>query len=290
MAADWTIGKILNWTRQYFEEKGIENPRLDAEVLLAHILKKDRLYLYTHFDQPLDPSELSEFRNLVRARANRLPVAYALGFKEFMGLNLQVDPNVLIPRPDTEILVETACNLLKEVKEPQILDLGTGSGAIIVSLLAALKDAAGVAVDISPAALKIAQANAARHNVLTRLEFACGDLFGPLAEISPAPRAFDAILANPPYIPAADLASLSPEVRQEPQLALNGGADGLDFYRRLLRDAKDYLHADGFLAVEIGIGQAPQIEALSKDTGFVLQQIVKDYSNIDRVLVYKNRV
>jgi release factor glutamine methyltransferase len=204
-----------------------------------------------------------------------------------MGLDFKVDEHVLIPRPDTEILVETVFNLLKDVKEPKILDIGTGSGAIIVSLLAKIKDAAGLALDISTDAVAITRENAVRHDVLARLEFSAGDLFAPLEQNFSGTHFFDAIVSNPPYIPTADIVSLSPEVRQEPKAALDGGKDGLDFYRCLLQSARCFLCDDGFLAVEIGLGQTSKIEMLAQNTGMVLRDTVKDYSGIDRVLVFK---
>ena len=281
----WTIQTILNWTRQYFLDKGVENPRLDAEVLLSHILRKERLYLYVHFDQPLEETELTAFRAAVKQRAMRLPVAYIIGMKEFMGLDFEVTPAVLIPRPDTEILVETALHRLSAVDNPCILDLGTGSGAICISMLANLPTAKSVTVDISPEALVVAKANAARHLVTERLTFCLGDLFAPVKG-----QLFTAILSNPPYIPEADIAGLTPEVRKEPNLALVGGKDGLDFYRRIIQEGGNYLAANGFIAMEVGIGQAPLIAKMAEETGcFTVSSIIKDYGGIERVVVLEGR-
>jgi release factor glutamine methyltransferase len=277
----WTIQTILNWTRQYFLDKGVENPRLDAEVLLSHILRKERLYLYVHFDQPLEEAELSAFRSAVKQRAARLPVAYIIGMKEFMGLDFEVTPAVLIPRPDTEILVETAVSRLMAVDNPCILDLGTGSGAICISMLANLPTARGITVDISTEVLTVAKGNAARHLVSERLTFCQGDLFVPVKG-----QVFAAIVSNPPYIPEADIAGLTPEVRQEPNIALVGGKDGLDFYRRILQEGRNYLAADGFIAMEVGIGQAQLVAKMAEETGlFKVSGIVKDYGGIERVVV-----
>lgn len=282
MSEQWTISSILQWTRQYFGSKGIENPRLDAEVLLSHILGKSRLYLYTNFDQPMTQGELASFREAVKRRAMRIPVAYIIGSKEFMGLDFAVSPAVLIPRPDTEILVEAALARLSDKPEPAIADLGTGSGAIIISMLAKLVDGSGVAVDISAAALAVAQKNAVRHGVDSRLEFRQGDLFGPLTG-----KKFDAILSNPPYIPEADITGLSAEVQQEPYQALAGGKDGLDFYRRIVTHAAGYLKPEGFLAVEVGINQAGLVGALADAaSGLVQEAIIKDYAGIERVVVF----
>ena len=277
----WRIDTILKWTRQYFGEKGVENPRLDAEVLLSHILRKDRLYLYVNFDQPLEGAELAAFRAAVKKRAARLPVAYITGEKEFMGLDFQVTPAVLIPRPDTEILIEAALKILGSADSPRILDIGTGSGAICISMLVNLPSAEAVTVDISPEAILVAKSNAERHGVSQRLTFCQGDLFNPVKG-----QVFSAILSNPPYIPEADILTLTPEVRQEPNLALAGGKDGLDFYRRIIQEGRNYLAPNGFIAMEVGIGQARQVVELAEKSGyFTVSEIVKDYGGIERVVV-----
>ena len=275
----WTIGKILNWTKQYFEEKGVDSPRLDAEVLLSHILKCDRIHLYVNFDRPLVGEELSSFRQMVKARAQRMPVAYILGEKEFMGHSFRVTPDVLIPRPDTEILVEEAIRLLAEKEAPRIVDIGTGSGAILLSVLKGTESSTGVAVDLSPAALAVAKSNGERLGLADRAEFRLGDLYAPVDGL------FDAILSNPPYIPVRDMEGLSPEVKQEPEMALVGGADGLDFYRRLIDDAPRYLKEGGIVLFEVGIHQAQAVAELGKRRGFSAQRILPDYAGIDRVVV-----
>lgn len=280
MSEIWTIGAILKWTGQYFGEKGVDTPRLDAEVLLCHILGKDRLYLYTHFDQPLNPGELSAYRGFVKRRVMRQPVAYITGTKEFMGLDFTVNEAVLVPRPDTEILVEAAIERLKKADQPVVADIGTGSGAIIVSVLHGLPLASGFAVDISEPALAVAGENAARHGVSGRLTLLAGDFLSPLPN-----RQFDALLSNPPYIPAADIAALAPEVRLEPRLALDGGADGLNYYRRMMAEGPGYLKSGGFIAVEAGIGQAQAIAELACQQGLTNIDIIKDLSGIQRVVV-----
>ena len=280
MSDIWTIGSILKWTGQYFGEKGVENPRLDAEVLLSHILGRDRLYLYTHYEQPLEQAELAAFRECVRKRAARLPVAYITGHKEFMGLTFRVGPAVLVPRPDTEILVEAAMKRLQGLTAPAILDLGTGSGAIIVSLLSNLPAAAGTAVDISGPALAIAGQNAGQHAVAERLTLLEGDLFGPVQGLQ-----FDAVVSNPPYIPADEIADLAAEVRQEPRGALDGGQDGLDFYRRILAEAAGFLKPGGFVALEVGMGQAPAVTVLARNAELGLVEVCRDLGGIERVVV-----
>lgn len=279
--SSWTIASILTWTKQYFSEKGIDNPRLDAEVLLSHVLGKDRLYLYVNFDQPLSPTELDTFRAAVKQRAMRTPVAYIIGSKEFMGLDFAVSPAVLIPRPDTEILVEAAIGRLAQIESPQVLDIGTGSGAIIISVLTSLPAAQGTAIDISKEALAVACENAKTNNVISRLSLQQGDLFSPVLV-----KKFDAVLSNPPYIPAEDIAGLEPEVRREPNLALDGGKDGLDYYRRIIKEGPAYLNKGGFIALEVGEGQADAVARIA-DEHHILKavEIIKDYSGIDRVVV-----
>ena len=282
----WTIGSILSWTQGYFTEKGIETPRLDAEVLLSHVLKKERIYLYVHFDEPLEKAELDAFREAVAKRARRMPTAYITGKREFMGLDFAVAPYVLIPRPDTEILVEAALERLAKMaangSHPlRFADIGTGTGAIALSVLKyAAPDVEAAAVDISEAALAVARENAEALELAARVRFYEGDLLAPLEDTG-----FDAILSNPPYIPDADIESLAPEVQgYEPHLALKGGADGMDFYVRLLRDAPRVLRTGGFLAVEAGLGQAQKIRALAKEPwGDV--EILPDLAGIERVVV-----
>lgn len=277
----WTIGRILKWTEQYFKEKGIESPRLDAEVLLSHILGRERIYLYVHFDEPLEPAELARYREAIKQRVQRVPVAYIIGEKEFMGLTFRVTADTLVPRPDTEILVQAAIERLRARGDaPRFADIGTGSGAICLSVLHFLPKAQADTVDISPAARAIAEENAAALEVADRVTFHTGDLLAPLAG-----QCYDAILSNPPYIPDGDIAALAPEVRlKEPHTALAGGKDGLDFYRRLMANAPALLKDGGFLAVEVGIHQAAPVAALAVPS-FSRTEILKDYAGIERVVI-----
>lgn len=198
-----------------------------------------------------------------------------------MGLRFSVTPDVLIPRPDTEILVEAALGRLEKLSAPRLLDIGVGSGAILLSLLAKLPEATGVAVDISPEALEVARRNAEALGVAQRVVFRCGDLYAPVAG-----ETFDAVLSNPPYIPEADLAALAPEVRKEPRGALAAGRDGLDFYRRLTARGAEFVRADGFLALEIGVFQAAAVAALAEGMqGFGKAEVLKDYGGIERVVL-----
>ena len=281
----WTIGRILKWTEQYFKDKGIESPRLDAEVLLAHVLEKQRIYLYVHFDEPLQPGELAAYREMIKKRVLRVPVAQILGEKEFMGLTFKVTADTLVPRPDTEILVQAAVDRLRAMagEEPlRFADIGTGSGAICLSVLHYLAGTVADTVDISPAARAVAEENAASLGLADRITFHTGDLLQPLSGIS-----FAAILSNPPYIPEADIVKLAPEVRlKEPHTALSGGQDGLDFYRRLANEAPAMLVPGGFTAFEVGIHQAGDVAALLKANPLIGRtEILSDYAGIDRVVV-----
>ena len=283
----WTIAQLLTWTTDFFREHGIENPRLDAEVLLGAVLGKDRMYLYVHFDEPLEPAELARYRSHVRERAGHVPLAYVLGRREFMGLDFRVTRDTLIPRPDTELLVQCAVDFLRARAaeggdEHSIADIGTGTGAIALSVLHYTEGTRADAVDISPAAAEVARENAERLGLAERIEVHVGDLTAPLAGHS-----YDVILSNPPYIPTADISGLMPEVRSyEPHLALDGGRDGLTFYRRLAADAPALLRDSGMLAVEVGIDEARDVAALMEaHPRIVRTEILKDLAGIERVVV-----
>lgn len=277
----WTIIKILNWTKQYFADKGVENPRLDAEILLCAVLKCERIKLYLDFERPLDEQELAVYRGYVARRAQHEPLAYILGEKAFMRNTFKVNCHTLVPRPETELLVESLVMAAEKVNAaPLILDIGTGSGAILVSLLDYLPQAKGVGVDIAPGALAIAKENAVRIGVSDRAAFLHSNLFGAL----PADRKFDIIVSNPPYIPAADIATLAQDVQREPRGALDGGIDGLDFYRRITEGAKAHLAADGLMAFEIGIGQSEAVCAMCRRNGLGAVAVRRDYAGIDRMV------
>ena len=279
----WTIMKILNWTKQYFEAKGVENPRLDAEVLLCAVLKCQRITLYVDFERPLSEEELATYREYVRRRGNFEPLAYILGERAFMRNTFKVNKATLVPRPETELLVESLVRiapLLKREGDVKILDIGTGSGAIIVSLLDYLPNAKGVGVDISVDALIVAKENSEKIGVTGRIGFVRSDVFSKL----PLEKKFDIIVSNPPYIPAGDIAGLDKDVQQEPRGALDGGADGLDFYRRITAEAMEHMAEEGVLAFEIGIGQAAAVQQLCLDAGFVKTAVRKDYAGIERMV------
>lgn len=279
----WTIMKILNWTKQYFEAKGVENPRLDAEVLLCAVLNCQRITLYVDFERPLSEEELATYRDYVQRRGNFEPLAYILGEKAFMRNTFKVNKATLVPRPETELLVESLVRvapLLRPEGDVKILDIGTGSGAIIVSLLDYLPNAKGVGVDISVDALIVAKENSEKIGVTGRIGFLRSDVFSKL----PLDKKFDIIVSNPPYIPAGNIAGLDRDVQQEPRGALDGGVDGLDFYRRITAEAQAHMAEEGLLAFEIGIEQAEAVQRLCLEAGFVKTVVRKDYAGIERMV------
>lgn len=287
MAKDtWTLGELLDWTAKHLAEKGSESPRLDAEVLLAHAVGCKRIELYTRHGEPAGPEQRQRYRELIGKRLEGCPVAYLVGRKEFFSLELEVSSAVLIPRPDSEHLVMECLRLAEKQAAPTVLDLGVGSGNLAVAIAHRHKGAQVTAVDLSPAALAVAQRNAAKHGVAPRVEFLQGDLFAPVAG-----RQFDFIVSNPPYIPHGDLAGLARGVRDyEPHLALDGGPDGFTVFDRLMKEAVGYLAPGGWLLVEIG---APQEQAarqrLSSHGGYELANTIHDYSGHPRVLAARRR-
>lgn len=276
----WTIGAILKWSEQYFGSHGAETPRLDAEVLLSHLLGEKRIYLYVHFDQPLTADELAKYKEMVKRRTAGEPVAYICGEKEFMGLAFKVTPSVLVPQPDTETLVEAAIERLRGKNSLRIADICTGSGAIALALAHYLPETSVAATDISADAVSIAKENAETLNLSGRVQFFEGDLLAPLVG-----ETFDAIVSNPPYIPSGEIAGLPREVRAEPKIALDGGADGLDFYRRLVGESAALLHDGGFLAVECGDTQAGAVAEMAATGGFGKTEIIRDLADKERVVV-----
>ena len=278
----WTIGKILKWSEQYFAERGIDTPRLDAEVLLSHVLRVKRIQLYLRFEQPLDPPELAAYREIVKRRAAHEPVAYIVGEKDFMMLPFRITPAVLVPQPDTETLVGAVMDRLKGEEGERVADIGTGSGAIALALLHYMPALRAAAVDISANALAVAEDNAAALGLKDRVVFHEGDLGAPLWR-----ETFDAVVSNPPYIARGEFGNLPLEVLAEPRIAIDGGADGLDFYRRLVKEVPPILKSGGFLAVEIGLGQGPAVQTLAREAGWEATETVKDLSGIERVIVMR---
>jgi release factor glutamine methyltransferase len=281
MEEKWTILKVLQWTTDYFRTKGFEQPRADAEVLLAHILGLERIRLYLNYDRPLSPEELARFRSLIRRRAAFEPAQYIVGKQEFWSLPFEVTPSVLIPRPETEVLVEKALELMGS-SPSLVLDLGTGSGAIAVSLAHERPDVRVVAVDKSYSALSVAQRNAAANGVSERVFFVAMDLFGALE----ARCSFDLIVSNPPYISDEEFLDLAPEIANyEPHSALRGGGEsGLGLIRKILEQFRAFLKPNGSLLVEIGLGQAQILEKDFPAPGVEKFEFIEDYSGIKRVL------
>jgi len=272
----WTTLKVLTWTKGYLAEKGVSNARLEAEWLLCAALGLDRVGLYLNFDKPLTEAELTAYRSLVARRANREPLQYILGSQEFCGLEFAVTPAVLIPRHDSEVLVEEA--LRRAGATCRILDIGLGSGCIAVALAARLPGAEVCGVDNSPEALAVARDNAERNGV--RLTIFAGSLFEPV----PGER-FDIIVSNPPYIPTGDLAGLEPEVREfEPHAALDGGVDGLDFYRLIVRETVGHLQPGGWLLVEVGVDQAEAVKELFAVGNYADIFATRDAGGVERVV------
>lgn len=282
----WTIKKLIDWTTQYFRNHAIEDPRLDVELLLSHVLKKQRIFLYTDFEQIVNPEELAQFKSYIQKRVKGISTAAIIGEKDFMGLTFHVNENVLIPRPDTETWLEKVIQYHRGDPDIEVADLGTGSGAILLSFLYYCKEAKGVGVDISPKALEVAKENGEQLKLSDRATWLDGDYIDAL----PAETLYDGILTNPPYIPSADISGLAQEVRSEPLLALDGGDDGLIFYRRLAEKAADHLKPGGFLAMEFGIHQWNPILDLFKATGqFEDFEVIKDYGGIERAIYCKRK-
>lgn len=338
----WTIGRVLRWTQQRFAERGISTPRLDAELLLAFTLGRSRVALYTHFDEPLKKDELSRYRDFIKRRLAGAPVAYLIGEKEFFGLPFRVSPAVLIPRPETELLVEAVLEHLPKTAAPRavdlevetqtpaepgvelsvtydewvendtptgeadaevvsavlekpastvaaecraapiatVVDVGTGSGAVALSIRHRRPDVRVIAIDCQKDALEVAMDNAQRLGL--PLEFLHGDLLAPLP---PTERQrIDIIAANLPYIPAAEIEKLAPEVRSEPRTALDGGTDGLELIRRLIKESKAFLRPGGVLLLEVGDGQAAAVEKLLTTAGLCDVKSTCDLAQIPRVV------
>jgi release factor glutamine methyltransferase len=280
--AAWTIKSLIQWTTQYLSEKKIDSPRLEAELLLAHALKCKRIDLMVRFHEEPTAAEKAEYKELVRRRAEHWPTAYLIGSREFFLLKFEVNPAVLIPRPDTETLVLTALESLKSKPGSRVLELGTGSGCIAVSLAVKSPQASFVAVDLSPDALELAKKNAAAHNVASRIDFRLGDLFAPVAG-----EMFDTIVSNPPYVTVAEWQNLAEEVRDhEPRLALDGGPDGLAFYRRIAGDCHQFLHPGGEAIVEIGETQQEAVASLfAANPAMKFEKCLKDGAGRPRVVI-----
>ena len=283
--------ELTRLAAEHLAAKGVEEARLDAELLLAHVLGIRRLDLYLQFERPLEPPEVEAYREAVRRRASREPLQYITGEVEFRELTLGVDPRVLIPRPETEILVGAVLEQVgasgiddgaSTASVGPVLDVGTGSGAIVLSLLREGPFARAVATDASEAALEVAASNAARHELAARLELRHGSLWEPIGD----GEEFRVIVSNPPYVAAAEEPSLEPEVRDhEPRGALFAGADGLGVIRELVAGASSHLSAGGLLALEVGLGQAEAVASLFREAGFRSPRVVEDLTGRERIVL-----
>jgi release factor glutamine methyltransferase len=260
----WTPLRVLEWTTGRLATAGVDAARLEAQVLLAHALSCDRVALYTMFDKPLGPEELGRYRDLVKRRLAGEPVAYLVGHQEFWSLDLAVDPRVLIPRRDTETVVELVLDAITDRAAPlAVADVATGAGPLALALARELPAARVVATDLSEDALAVARGNAEKLGLADRVELCAGDLLAAL----PDGVLFDVLVSNPPYVKSGDIAGLSPEVRREPRAALDGGADGLDLLRRLVAGAARHVRPGGLVALEHGFDQGPAVRALLDATG-----------------------
>ena len=277
----WTVLELLKWTTDYFKQKGIDTARLDAEILLAHALGSDRLRLYLDFEKPVHADERARFRELVKRRADeRVPVAYLTGVREFWSLPLAVTPDVLVPRPETETLVEAVLAELPDVEaELTAFDLGTGSGAIALALAKERPKLRVVAGDVSQAALAVAARNAEALGLADRVRFVHGDGFAPVEGLR-----FDAIASNPPYLAEAEAGSLAPELAHEPRGALFAGADGAALLRRIAHEAALFLKPGGLIAFELAPAQADELTQCLVRSGYEGPKSHRDLGGSVRVV------
>lgn len=277
----WKVKDLLEVSEGYLKERHIEAPRLTAEVLLAHQLGIERIQLYLNFDKPLIKNEVDGYRRLIKRRVNHEPIQYITGLQEFWSLELHVDPHVLIPRPESEVIVETALEKLSQPSPTSknslnILEVGTGSGAISIALAKELANVSIYASDISSDALRIAASNAVRHNVSEKIRFVEGDLFSPIKDRS---MSFDMIVSNPPYVSGEDFLTLAPEIRDnEPEIALNGGKDGFCFIDKIIGQGAGHLNSGGWLIIEMSPDQTVKALSMIEKTGL--------YSDTDRITDY----
>jgi release factor glutamine methyltransferase len=320
-----TVLEAIQKSAEFLGKKGVESPRLQTELLLAHLLKMPRMKLYLNFERGLTASETDAFRELVKRRGQREPLQHITGSTSFCGYEIGVNRHALVPRPETELLAELGWQFLNQLSEGRVprvpnqndgdsqslslraVDFGTGTGCIAIALAAKCPGAKIIATDISADALALARENAARNQVAERIEFLQGDGFAAFEPEGRFPRVpdknleirdswnpslrkwgFDLIVSNPPYIPSADIATLPPEVRDfDPREALDGGADGLDFYRRLAAEAKPLLKPDGKIMLEFGDGQAEAVKSILENEKWIVEAVKEDYSQRARILIVK---
>ena len=289
----WTVRKLLEWTPGFLTKKGVDQPRLSAELLLSHVLMLSRIQLYTGYERVLNDPQLAMFRDLVRRAGEQEPIAYLTGKAHFFSLEFAVNRDVLIPRPDTETLVENVLQTVRHqpgLESPRVLDLCTGSGCVAAAIAKNLKSANVLAIDISEKAAAVARQNVLQLGLADRISIEVGDLFSPLQKIVDA-RPFDLIVGNPPYIAADQLAGLDKSVRDyEPMLALDGGVDGLVIHRRILAKAADHLSPAGKIFLEIAFDQgAAAREMAAGYDAYEAVRILKDFGARDRVLAMQRK-
>jgi release factor glutamine methyltransferase len=287
----WTVRRLLEWTTPFFTRKGVDSPRLSAELLLAHVLGVPRIKLYTDYERALDAAQLAAYRELVRRASEQEPVAYLTGKAPFFNLEFAVSRDVLIPRPDTETLVENVIQLIRhraDFATPRVLDLCTGSGCIAAAIAHHVKDSVVVATEISPAAAAVARANMERLGLASRVVVEEGDLFAPLQRLVDR-QPFHLLVANPPYIPTAAIAGLDRSVREyEPVGALDGGSDGLAVHRRILAEAAGHLYPGGQVFLEIAFDQAElAMKIAGEHAEFAEARVLKDQAGNQRVLTMR---
>jgi len=292
-----TVLEVIQRSTEFLKNKGVDSPRLQTELLLAHLLGMARMKLYLNFERKLSETELDNFRELIKRRGQREPLQHIVGSTSFCGLELAVDRHVLIPRPETELLAEQGWTFLNSLhtqpaslnppstinyQPSTALDLGTGSGCLGIALAVHCAGAQVVASDISAEALELASQNAARHNVRDHIDFLQGDAFAALN----SPKRFDLIICNPPYIPTGEIQTLQIEVREhDPRQALDGGPDGLDFYRRIAAESRPFLKPGGKVMVEFGDGQAQSIREVFESQNWIVEAIIEDYTQRPRILI-----
>jgi release factor glutamine methyltransferase len=281
-----TVLEAIQKSAEFLAKKNVGSPRLQVELLLAHLLKMPRMKLYLNFDRVLSPAETDALRELVKRRGQREPLQHIVGSTSFCGFEIAVSRHALVPRPETELLAEAGWKFLSTINYQlsTALDFGTGSGCIAIALAAKCPDAKIFATDISADALSLAKENAAKNNVSGRIEFLQGDGFAAL----PAKTQFNLLISNPPYIPSAEIETLQPEVRDfDPRGALDGGTDGLDFYRRISEEAKPFLKPNGKIMLEFGDGHADAIKNIFENEKWIVEAVKDDYSQRARILIAK---
>ena len=284
-----TVSGLIQWASALLNNHHIDTPRLDAEILLSHILGCERITLYTHPSKPLKDDSIARYESVIQRRAQRFPLQYITNRAEFMSLDFYVDGRVLIPRPETEVLVEAViqrAQAMPEIREIVIIDIGAGSGNIAVSLAKQLENARIFAIDISPDALAVATINAQRHGMSNKITFLCGDAFKPLEGMETAVQAHF-VVSNPPYVAEDEFPLLQEEVRDfEPYTALVSGRDGLQAFKHIIAEVKHWLRPGGFIALEVGEKQAHDVSHLLQNAGcFTHIEFLTDYQQIPRIVV-----